>query len=303
MRRIFSAGVSGVDSRCEAGLACCSRGCFSRAAPRGVWRLRGGAGGSLAGCSGGCLQRAAPCKVWWLRGGAKSRWRVAAGGAFSALRRAGYCVGAGPAERCGRFSCFAHAPLIKKSGQKRNHGLLWPTLPSSRGVWGTRASAALRAVSVGDRGRKGSFGCVGKILGGGFALRSEVPCCVAPKGGPVFRDRNGRCGLLQNSHLEGFAARCALRAALRRARGRPRSPNASAPAGAKAFLLGGFSFPSAFEMRKEKPRSRLPYGSFCELERCPARKNKSAWLLFWVLFFAGGDTPRKKSTRSAPRVP
>ena len=143
----------------------------------------------------------------------------------------------------------------------------------------------------------------GWILRVGFPLRSEVSCCVAPKGGPVFRDRNGRCGLLQNSHLEGFAARCALRAALRRARGRPRSPNASAPAGAKAFLLGGFSFPSAFEMRKEKPRSRLPYGSFCELERCPAQKNKSAWLLFWVLFFAGGDTPRKKSTRSAPRAP
>ena len=143
----------------------------------------------------------------------------------------------------------------------------------------------------------------GWIFGAGFTLRSEVPCCVAPKGGPVFRDRNGRCGLLQNSHLEGFAARCALRAALRRARGRPRSPNASAPAGAKAFLLGGFSFPSAFEMRKEKPRFRPPYGSFCPIGGCPPRINKSAWLLFWVLFFAGGDTPRKKSTRSAPRVP
>ena len=138
------------------------------------------------------------------------------------------------------------------------------------------------------------------------------PCrSVAPKGGPVFRDRNGRCGLLYNSHLGGFAARCALRAALRRARGRPpfserrmHQYNVSpAPAGAKTFLLGGFSFPSAIEMRKEKPRSRPPYGSFYELERCPARKNKSAWLLFWVLFFAGGDTPRKKSTRSAPRVP
>ena len=134
-------------------------------------------------------------------------------------------------------------------------------------------------------------------------MRSEVPCCAAPKGGPVFRDRNGRCGLLQNSHLGGFAARCALRAALRRARGRPRSPNASAPAGAKAFLLGGFSFPSAFEMRKEKPRFRPPYGSFCPIGGCLARKNKSAWLLFRVLFFAGGDTPRKKSTRSAPRAP
>ena len=42
----------------------------------------------------------------------------------------------------------------------------------------------------------------------------------------MFRDRNGRCGLLQSSHLGGFAARCALRAALRRTRGRPRSPNA-----------------------------------------------------------------------------
>ena len=166
--------------------------------------------------------------------------------------------------------------------------------------------SASRCISRGQR-EEGIFWLRGKGFGdgfrGGFALRSEVPCCVAPKGGPVFRDRNGRCGLLYNSRLGGFAARCALRAALRRARGRPRSPNASAPAGAKAFLLGGFSFPSAFEMRKEKPRFRPPYGSFCDLERCSARKNKSAWLLFWVLFFAGGDTPRKKSTRSAPRTP
>ena len=175
--------------------------------------------------------------------------------------------------------------------------------------------SAPRCISRGQR-KKVFFWLRGKeilgwILGLWFALRSEVPCCVAPKGGPVFRNRNGRCGLLQSSHLEGFAARCALRAALRRARGRPpfserrmHQYNVSpAPAGAKTFLLGGFSFPSAIEMRKEKPRSRPPYGSFCELERCPARKNKSAWLLFWVLFFAGGDTPRKKSTRSAPRVP
>ena len=76
-----------------------------------------------------------------------------------------------------------------------------------------------------------------------------------------------------------------------------------APAGAKTFLLGGFSFPSAIEMRKEKPRSWPPYGSFCPIGGCPAQKNKSAWLLFWVLFFAGGDTPRKKSTRSAPWAP
>ena len=167
--------------------------------------------------------------------------------------------------------------------------------------------SAPRCISRGQR-EKVFFWLRGKeilgwILGLWFALRSEVPCCVAPKGGPVFRDRNGRCGLLHNSYLGGFAARCALRAALRRARGRPRSPNAPAPAGAKAFLLGGFSFPSAFEMRKEKPRFRPPYGSFCPIGGCLARKNKSAWLLFRVLFFAGGDTPRKKSTRSAPRVP
>ena len=83
-------------------------------------------------------------------------------------------------------------------------------------------------------GKKDSFGCVGKRFGGElWELGLWSLCCavglwrsVAPKGGPVFRDRNGRCGLLHNSHLGGFAARCALRAALRRARGRPRSPNA-----------------------------------------------------------------------------
>ena len=105
---------------------------------------------------------------WWLRGGAGNvdRLQRRAEGVSSALRRVECCVDAGPAGRCGRFSCFAHAPLIKKSGQKRNHGLLWPALPSGRSVSGTRASAALRAVSVGDRGRKGSFGCVGKRFGG-----------------------------------------------------------------------------------------------------------------------------------------
>ena len=174
-------------------------------------------------------------------------WYVAPKTASFALRRAGGCVGAGPTGRCGRFSCFAHAPLIKKSGQKRNHGLLWPALPSSRGVWGTHASAALRAVSVGGRGRKGSFGCVGKVLGmdlgGGFALRSEVLCCVAPKGGPVFRDRNGRCGLLHNSHLGGFAARCALRAALRRARGRPPFSERPRACGSQGLSFGRLFFP------------------------------------------------------------
>ena len=106
-------------------------------------------------------------------------WRsVAPKAASFALRRAGSCVGAGPTGRCGRFSCFAHAPLIKKSGQKRNQGLLWPALPSSRGVRGTRASAALRAVSVGGRGRKGSFGCVGKVLGMGFGSWVCGSCAV-----------------------------------------------------------------------------------------------------------------------------
>ena len=76
--------------------------------------------------------RVTPRGCWRLRGGAKFRWRVAAEGGGCALRRAGSCVGAGPAGRCGRFSCFAHAPLIKKSGQKRNHGLLWPALPSGQ---------------------------------------------------------------------------------------------------------------------------------------------------------------------------
>ena len=83
--------------------------------------------------------RAASCQVLRLlfllcssAAGQGCRWYVAAEGAFSALRRAGCCVVAGPAGRCGRFSCFAHAPLIKKSGQKRNHGLLWPALPSGQ---------------------------------------------------------------------------------------------------------------------------------------------------------------------------
>ena len=178
--------------------------------------------------------------------------------------------------------------------------------------------SAPRCISRGQR-EEGIFWLRGKDFGGWIwgwvcgacAVRWGFGGLLPPRGGPVFRDRNGRCGLLQSSHLEGFIARCALRAALRRARGRPpfserrmHQYNVSpAPAGAKAFLLGGFSFPSAIEMRKEKPRSRPPYGSFCDLERCSARKNKSAWLLFRVLFFAGGDTPRKKSTRSAPRVP
>ena len=83
-------------------------------------------------CPGGRWLRTASRGHWWLRGGTKFRWRVAAEGVSFALRRAGGCVGAGPAGRCGRFSCFAHAPLIKKSGQKRNHGLLWPALPSGQ---------------------------------------------------------------------------------------------------------------------------------------------------------------------------
>ena len=163
----------------------------------------------------------------------------------------------------------------------------------------------------GIEGRKGSFGCVGKVLGmvwggwvcgacavrwglGGLLPRRAAPCSLTGTGA-------AGCCTIHASEASLPAVPCAPLCGARGAA--PRSPNAPAPAGAKTFLLGGFSFPSAFEMRKEKPRPRPPYGSFCELERCPARKNKSAWLLFWVLFFAGGDTPRKKSTRSAPRVP
>ena len=166
------------------------RGCFSRAAPRGVVAAQRGED-SLAGCSGGCFFRYTPRGVWWLRGGAKFRWRVAAEGAFSAIRRAGCCVVAGPAGRCGRFSCFAHAPLIKKSGQKRNQGLLWPALPSGWSVSGTRASAALRAVSVGDRGKSFLLAAWerlwGWILGVGFVeavLCGGVLSVCCPEGRP-----------------------------------------------------------------------------------------------------------------------
>ena len=144
-----------------------------------------GAGGCAAErSSAGGLQRRGLSSAlrragWWrLRGGAGGRWPVAAGGAFSALRRAGCCVGAGPAGRCGRFSCFAHAPLIKKSGQKRNQGLLWPAPSSGWSVSGARASAALRAVSVGGRGKKFSFVCVGKVLGMDFGSWVCGACAV-----------------------------------------------------------------------------------------------------------------------------
>ena len=147
--------------------------CFVR---EGVLSCSSGRRPAAFFCPGGALF----CCIGrrWMRGGAKFRWRVAAEGGGCALRRAGSCVGAGPAGRCGRFSCFAHAPLIKKSGQKRNQGLLWPTLPSSRGVWGTRAAAALRAVSVGGRGRKDSFGCVGKVLGMDLGVGLWSLCCT-----------------------------------------------------------------------------------------------------------------------------
>ena len=91
---------------------------------RAGWWLRGGAGLSLACCSGWCFLRFTPRGCWRLRGGAGLCLRAAPEAASFALRRAVCCVGAGPAGRCGRFSCFAHAPLIKKSGQKRNQGLL-----------------------------------------------------------------------------------------------------------------------------------------------------------------------------------
>ena len=202
-------------------------------------------------CPGGRRLRTASRGHWWLHGGAKFRWRVAPEAASFAMRRAVCCVGAEPAGRCGRFSCFAHAPLIKKSGQKRNHGLLWPALPSGRSVSGTCASAALRAVSVGGRGKKFSFVCLGKRFGGElWELGLWSLCCavgpcraVAPKGGPVFRDRNGRCGLLQSSHLGGFAARCALRAALRRARGRPPFSERPRACGSQDLSFGRLFFP------------------------------------------------------------
>ena len=148
----------------------------------------------------GMLQRRALFPRCAARGGGCAagrgfRWRVAAAGASSALRRAGCCVDAGPAGRCGRFSCFAHAPLIKKSGQKRNHGLLWPALPSGWSVSGTRASAALRAVAAGGRGRKGSFGCVGKVLGMGFGGWVCGACAVRWGFGGMLTPRAAPCSV------------------------------------------------------------------------------------------------------------
>ena len=166
----------------------------------------------LASYSGWCFLRFMPRGHWRLRGGPKFPWQVTAGGAFSVLRRAECCVVTGPAGRCGRFSCFAHASLIKKSGQKRNHGLLWPALPSSSSARGTRASAALRAVSAGGRGKKGSFVYVEEILGRGFGGWVCGACAV----------RWGFVGLLPRKPLP---SRCAARyAALTRG---PRSAAAA----------------------------------------------------------------------------
>ena len=140
---------------------------------------------------------------------------VAPKAASFALRRAGCCVDAGPAGRCGRFSCFAHAPLIKKSGQKRNHGLLWPALPSGWSVSGARASAALRAVSVGGRGKKLSFGCVGKVLGMdlGVGLRCGVkfPVVLPRRAAPCSVTGTGAAGCckVHTSEVSLPAAPCA----------------------------------------------------------------------------------------------
>ena len=126
-RRVFPSRYIARGGGCAAG-----RG-FTCERPRKQLPSRRAAqgGGCAAGRGFACerprkpfLSRCAAWGGWRLRGGAKFRWRLAAEGVFSALRRAGGCVGAGPAGRCGRFSCFAHAPLIKKSGQKRNQGLL-----------------------------------------------------------------------------------------------------------------------------------------------------------------------------------
>ena len=120
----------------------------------------------------------------------------------------------------------------------------------------------------------------GWIFGVGFALRSEVPRCVAPKGGPVFRDRNGRCGLLQNSHLGGFAARCALRAALRRARGRPRSPNAK-------FIN------TVFPPRLREPRPFF-WAAFLSLRRLRCGKKSRGSGLLTAAFVNLNAAPLKK---------
>ena len=123
------------------------------------------------------------------------------GNRFLRFTPRGDYVGAGLAGRCGRFSCFAHAPLIKKSGQKRNHGLLLLALPSGWSVSGARASAALRAVSVGGQREEGIFWLRGKDFGDGFwALGLWSLCCavrlcrfVAPKAASSALRRAGCC--------------------------------------------------------------------------------------------------------------
>ena len=148
----------------------------------------------------------------------------------------------------------------------------------------------------------------GMDLGGGFALRSEVPCCVAPKGGPVFRDRNGRCGLLQSSHLEGFAARCALRTALRRARGRPRSPNAGCTSTTfpprlrepRPFFWAAFLSLRRLRCGKKSRGSGLLTAAFVNLNAVPLEKIRVPGF-FSGYFSLPAAIRRERKVPAAPR--
>ena len=152
---------------------------------------------------------------------------------------------------------------------------------------GTCIRSAPRCISRRQREEE-IFWLRGRDFGDGFGgLGLWKLCCavglwrsVAPKGGPVFRDRNGRCGLLQSSHLGGFAARCALRAALRRTRGRPRSPNAGCTSTTLSPLLREprpFFWAAFLSLRRLRcgKKSRGPgllTAAFVQLEAAPLEK-------------------------------
>ena len=117
----------------------------------------------------------------------------------------------------------------------------------------------------------------GSWVCGACAVRWGFGGLLPPKGGPVFRDRNGRCGLLQSSHLGGFAARCALRAALRRTRGRPRSPNAGCTSTTlfpllrepRPFFWAAFLSLRRLRCGKKSRGSGLLTAAFVQLEAAP----------------------------------
>ena len=157
MRRIFSAGVSGVDSRCEAGLACCSRGCFSRAAPRGVVAAARRGGGSLSCCSGWCFQRFTPRGVL--------RWR----GARGALRPL--------------FLLRSCAADQEKRPEKKSWALMACASVQPGRLGNTCIRSAPRCSSRGQR--KKAFYCLrGRDFGGWVCVaeRSSLLCC--PQGRP-----------------------------------------------------------------------------------------------------------------------